>query len=158
MEYGLSHGSGGTCGLVTYFPKTSSTGLTLPGSCVVNFYFKPLYVGGRPGAVQLQTSNGNVNQLTIGTGLGAQLALMNAAIIPKFGSIDTPAPFAVNAADTHIYFCAAGGTYKVPIGGSTPTLVTPLKGISLALNGIGDLFLFNPPTITKIPLMVARQA
>jgi hypothetical protein len=142
---------GGTCGLVTYFPKTSSTGLMLPATCVANFYFKPLYVGGRPGAVQLQTSNGNVNQLTIGTGLGAQLALMNAAIIPKFGSIDTPAPFAVSAADTHIYFCAAGGTYKVPIGGSTPTLVTPVKGISIALNGVGDLFIFNPPTITKIP-------
>jgi hypothetical protein len=77
--------------------------------------------------------------------------LMNAAIIPKLGSIDTPAPFAVNAADTYIYFCAAGGTYKVPIGGITPTLVTPLKGISIALNGAGDLFLFKPPTITKIP-------
>jgi hypothetical protein len=143
--------AGGTCTSRTYYPSTSSTGLTLPSSCTENFYFQPLYVGGRPGAAQLQTSNGNVNQLTIGTGLGAQLALMNAAIVPKLGSIDTPKPFAVNAADTEIYFCAAGGTYKVPIGGSVPVLVTPLKGISIALNGVGDLFLFNPPTITKIP-------
>jgi NHL repeat len=141
----------GTCGLITYYPTTSSTGLTLPASCTTRFYFQPMYVGGRPGAVQLQTSNGNENQLTIGTGLGAQLALMNAAIIPKFGSINITGPFAVNAAETEIYFCAAGGTYKVPIGGITPTLVTPLKGISIALNGAGDLFLFNPPTITKIP-------
>ncbi len=140
-----------TCGLITYYPSTSSTGLTLPASCTTKFYFQPVYAGGRPGAVQLQTSNGNVNQLTIGTGLGAQLALMNAAIIPKFGSINITGPFAVNSADTEIYFCAAGGTYKVPIGGITPTLVTPLKGISIALNGAGDLFLFNPPTITKIP-------
>ena len=143
--------AGGTCTSRIYVPSTSSTGLTLPDSCTANFYFQPVYVGGRPGAGQLQTSNGNVNQLTIGTGLGAQLALLNAAIIPKFGSIDTPAPFVVSAADTHIYFCAAGGTYKVPIGGSVPVLVTPLKGISIALNGVGDLFLFNPPTITKIP-------
>jgi sugar lactone lactonase YvrE len=142
---------GGNCGLVTYSPKTSSTGLTLPATCISNFYFQPLYVGGRPGAVQLQTSNGTVNQLTIGTGTGAQLALMNAAITPKLGSINITGPFLVNAAETEIYFCAAGGTYKVPIGGSVPTLVTPLKGISLALNGVGDLFLFNPPTITKIP-------
>ena len=141
----------GTCGLVTYYPTTSSTGLTLPASCTVKLYFQPVYVGGRPGAVQLQTSNGNENQLTIGTGMGAQLALMNAAIIPKLGSIEIPGPFAVNAADTEVYFCAAGGTYKVPIGGGVPTLVTPLKGISIALNGVGDLFLFNPPTITKIP-------
>jgi NHL repeat len=143
--------SGGTCTSRTYYPSTSSTGLTLPDHCTANFNFQPLYVGGRPGAGQLQTSNGNVNQLTIGTGLGAQLALMNAAIIPKLGSIEIPGPFAVNAADTEIYFCAAGGTYKVPIGGSVPTLVTPLKGISIALNGVGDLFIFNPPTITKIP-------
>jgi sugar lactone lactonase YvrE len=141
----------GTCGLITYYPTTSSTGLTLPASCTTRFYFQPVYVGGRPGAVQLVTSNGNENQLTIGTGLGAQLALMNAAIIPKFGSINITGPFAVNGADTEIYFCAAGGTYKVPIGGITPTLVTPLKGISIALNGANDLFLFNPPTITKIP-------
>ena len=143
--------AGGTCTSRTYFPSTSSTGLTLPSSCTENFYFQPLYVGGRPGAGQLQTSNGNVNQLAIGTGMGAQLALLNAAIIPKLGSIQITGPFAVNAADTHIYFCAAGGTYKVPIGGSVPVLVTPLKGISIALNGVGDLFLFNSPTITKIP-------
>jgi hypothetical protein len=141
----------GTCGLVTYYPTTSSTGLTLPASCTVKLYFQPLYVGGRQGAVQLQTSNGNENQLTIGTGMGAQLALMNAAIVPKLGSIHISGPFAVNSADTEIYFCAAGGTYKVPIGGGVPTLVTPLTGISIALNGAGDLFLFNPPTITKIP-------
>jgi sugar lactone lactonase YvrE len=142
---------GSNCGLVTYAPKTSSTGLTLPATCMENFYFQPLYVGGRPGAVQLQTSNGTVNQLTIGTGMGAQLALMNSAIIRKLGSINITGPFVVNATETEIYFCAAGGTYKVPIGGSVPTLVTPLTGISLALNGVGDLFLFNPPTITKIP-------
>jgi hypothetical protein len=135
----------------TYSPSTSSTGLTLPASCKANFYFQPSFVGGRPGAAQLQTSNGNVNQLTIGTGMGAQLALMNSAIIPKLGTINITGPFAVNAGDTEIYFCAAGGTYKVPIWGSVPTLVTPLKGISIALNGAGDLFLFNPPTITKIP-------
>ena len=149
VDYHTAPGS--NCGLVTYYPKTSSTGLTLPASCKENFYFQPVNVGGRPGAVQLQTSNGTVNQLTIGTGLGAQLALMNAAITPKLGSINITGPFVVNAAETEIYFCAAGGTYKVSIGGSVPTLVTPLKGISLALNGVGDLFLFNPPTITKIP-------
>jgi hypothetical protein len=143
--------AGGNCGLVGYYPKTSATGLTLPATCVEKFYFQPVNVGGRPGAVQLQTSNGTVNQLTIGTGMGAQLALMNAAITPKLGSINITGPFVVNAAETEIYFCAAGGTYKVPIGGSVPTLVTPLKGISIALNGVGDLFLFNPPTITKIP-------
>ena len=142
---------GSNCGLVTYAPKTSSTGLTLPATCLENFYFQPLYVGGRPGAVQLQTSNGTVNQLTIGTGMGAQLALMNSAIIRKLGSINITGPFVVNATETEIYFCAAGGTYKVPIGGSVPSLITPLTGISLALNGVGDLFLFNPPTITKIP-------
>jgi hypothetical protein len=83
--------------------------------------------------------------------MGAQLALMNSAIIPKLGTINITGPFAVNAGDTEIYFCASGGTYKVPIGGSAPTLVTPLKGISIVLNGAGDLFLFNPPTITKTP-------
>ncbi len=141
----------GTCGLITYYPSTSSTGLTLPASCTTRFYFQPIYAGGRPGAVQLVTSNGNENQLTIGTGLGAQLALMNAAIIPKLGSTQITGPFAVNAADTEIYFSAAGGTYKEPIGGGTPILVTPLTGISIALNGAGDLFLFKPPTITKVP-------
>ena len=60
---------GGNCGLITYYPKTSSTGLTLPASCVAKFYFQPLYAGGRPGAVQLLTSNGNATQLTIGVGL-----------------------------------------------------------------------------------------
>jgi hypothetical protein len=143
--------AGGTCTLRTYYPSTSPTGLTLPATCTTNFYFQPRYVGGRPGAAQLETSNGDVNQLTIGTGIGAQLALMNAAISPKLGSINFPHPFAVNAGDTEMYFCAAGGTYKVSIGGSTPTLVTPLTGISIALNGAGDLFIFNPPTITKIP-------
>ena len=60
--------TGSNCGLVAYYPKTSATGLTLPASCMEKFYFQPLYVGGRPGAVQLQTSNGNVNQLMNGTG------------------------------------------------------------------------------------------
>ncbi len=35
--------------------------------------------------------------------------------------------------------------------GGTPTLVTPKGGESFAVNGAGDLFLFNPPTITKVP-------
>jgi sugar lactone lactonase YvrE len=141
--------TGSNCGLVTYYPKTSSTGLTLPATCVENFYFQPVYVGGRPGAVQLQTSNGNENQLVNGIGLGGQLALMNAAITQKLAANVLYA--AVNAADTEIYFCAAGGTYKMPVGGSTSTLITTQTGISLALNGVGDLFIFNPPAITKIP-------
>jgi sugar lactone lactonase YvrE len=143
--------AGETCVLRTYYPSTSSTGVTLPATCTVNFNFEPVYVGGRSGAVQLQTSNGNVNQLTIGVGMGAQLALMNAPITTRLGSIDYPAPMIVNGADTEIYFCAAGGTYKVGVAGGTPTLVTTQKGTSLALNGVGDLFIFNPPTIIKIP-------
>ncbi len=141
--------AGGTCGLVTYYPKTSSTGLTLPASCVAKFYFQPLYVGGRPGAVQLLTSNGNVNQLVNGIGLGGQLGLLNAAITKLVASNVIYA--AVNSADTEIYFSTAAGTYRMPVGGGTPTLVTTQTGISLALDGLGDLFLFNPPTITKIP-------
>jgi sugar lactone lactonase YvrE len=140
---------GGNCGLVTYYPKTSSTGLTLPASCVAKFYFQPLYVGGRPGAVQLLTSNGNVNQLVNGIGLGGQLALLNAAITKLVASNVIYA--AVNSADTEIYFSTAAGTYRMPVGGGTPTLVTTQTGISLALDGLGDLFLLNPPTITKIP-------
>ena len=141
--------TGGNCGLVGYYPKTSSTGLTLPATCVEKFYFQPLYVGGRPGAVQLVTSNGNVNQLVNGIGLGGQLALLNAAITKQVASNVIYA--AVNSADTEIYFSTMGGTYRMPVGGGTPTLVTTQTGISLALDGLGDLFLFNPPTITKIP-------
>ena len=140
---------GGNCGLVTYYPKTSSTGLTLPASCVAKFYLQPLYPGGRPGAVQLQTSNGNMNQLVNGIGLGGQLGLLNAAITKQVASDVIYA--AVNSADTEIYFSTIGGTYRMPVGGGTPTLVTTQTGISLALDGLGNLFLFNPPTITKIP-------
>ena len=143
--------AGETCALRTYYPSTSSTGVTLPATCTVNFNFEPAYVGGRSGAVQLQTSSGNVNQLTIGVGMGAQLALLNAPITTRLGSIDYPAPMIVNEADTEIYFCAAGGTYKVGVAGGTPMLVTTQRGTSLALNGVGDLFIFNPPTIIKIP-------
>ena len=142
---------GGTCTLRTYYPSISSTGLTLPASCTVMLDFQPTYPGGRPGAVQLQTSNGNETQLTVGMGLGAQLALFNAPITTKLGSINYPAPMVINYADTVIYFCGPGGTYRVPVGGGTPTLVTTKVGMSLALNGAGDVFIFSPPTITKIP-------
>jgi sugar lactone lactonase YvrE len=142
---------GGTCTLRTYSPSTSSMGLTLPASCTVSFDFQPVNVGGRPGAVQVQTSNGNATQLTVGTGMGGQLALMNSSITTKLGSISNPGPIVINDADTTMYFSAAGGTYRVPVAGGTPTLVTTLTGVSLAVNGAGDVFLFNPPSITKIP-------
>jgi hypothetical protein len=106
-------------------------------------------VGGRPGAVQLQTSNGNENQLTNGVGLGGQLAFLNAPITQKLAS--NVLYVAVNAADTEIYFSTTGGTYKMPVGGGTPTLVTTQTGVSPVLNGAGDLFLLNPSTITKVP-------
>ena len=38
----------------------------------------------------------------------------------------------------------------MPVGGGTPSLVTTLTGVSIALNGVGDLFIFNG-SITKIP-------
>jgi len=143
--------AGGTCALRTYFPTTSSTGLTLPASCTVNVAFQPVYVGGRPGAVQVQTSNGNVNQLTIGLGLGAQLALMDATTTTKVASVGQVSSLAVNAGDTEIYYSTATGTYKVPVVGGTPALVTTETGSDIALNGAGDLFIFNSPKITKIP-------
>jgi sugar lactone lactonase YvrE len=143
--------SGGTCMQRTYYPSTSGTGLTIPAACTVALSFTPTYPGGRPGAVELQTSNGNATQLTIGVGLGGQLALLNAPITTKLGSINNLGPMVVNYADTEIYYCGPGGTYKVPVAGGTPTLVTTQGGVSIALNGVGDLFLFNPPTITKIP-------
>jgi sugar lactone lactonase YvrE len=143
--------AGGTCALRTYFPTTSSTGLTLPASCNVNIDFQPVFVGGRPGAAQVQTSNGNVNQLTIGIGLGAQLALMDATTTTKVASVGTISSLAVNAGDTEIYYATAAGTYKVPVVGATPTLVTTETGSDIALNGAGDLFIFSAPKITKIP-------
>ena len=142
--------SGGTCMQRTYYPSTSGTGPTLPAACTAALSFTPVYPGGRPGAVELQTSNGSETQLTIGTGLGGQLALLNAPITTKLGSINYPAPMVVNDADTEIYFCAPGGTYRMPVGGGTPSLVTTLTGVSIALNGVGDLFIFNG-SITKIP-------
>jgi sugar lactone lactonase YvrE len=143
--------AGGTCALRTYFPTTSSTGLTLPASCTVNIDFQPVYVGGRPGAAQLQTSNGNVNQLTIGIGLGAQLALMDATTTTKVASVGQISSLAVNAGDTEIYYSTTAGTYKVPVVGGAPTLVTTETGSAIALNGAGDLFIFSAPKITKIP-------
>ena len=143
--------SGGTCAQRTYYPSTSGTGLTLPAACTVALSFTPTYPGGRPGAVELQTSNGNATQLTVGVGLGGQLALLNAPVTTKLGSINNLGSMVVNYADTEIYFCAPGGTYRVPVAGGTPSLVTTLTGSSLALNGAGDLFIFNPPMITKIP-------
>ena len=141
----------GTCALRTYFPTTSSTGLTLPASCTVNVAFQPVYVGGRPGAVQVQTANGNLNQLTIGIGLGAQLALMDATTTTKVASVGQISSLAVNAGDTEIYYATATGTYKVPVVGGAPTLVTTETGTAIALNGAGDLFIFSAPKITKIP-------
>jgi sugar lactone lactonase YvrE len=143
--------AGGTCAVRTYFPTTSSTGLTLPASCTVNIAFQPVYVGGRPGAAQVQTSNGNVNQLTIGNGLGAQLALMDATTTTKVASVGQISSLAVNAGDTEIYYSTATGTYKVPVVGGTPALVTTETGSDIALNGAGDLFIFSAPKITKIP-------
>jgi NHL repeat len=143
--------AGGTCALRTYFPTTSSMGLTLPALCTVNIDFQPVYVGGRPGAAQVQTSNGNVNQLTIGMGLGAQLALMDATTTTKVASVGLISSLAVNAGDTEIYYATATGTWKVPVVGGTPSLVTTETGSAIALNGAGDLFIFNSPKITKIP-------
>lgn len=142
---------GGTCTLRTYYPTVSSSGLTLPASCTAVLTFTPMYPGGRPGAAQLQTSNGNISQLTIGTGMGGQLALLNAPVTTKLGTTEISGPMVVNDAGTTIYFGAPGGTYRMAAGGGTPTLVTPQTGLSLAINGAGDLFLFSPPTITKIP-------
>ena len=112
--------------------------------------FTPIYPGGRSGAIQLRTSNGNINQLTFGIGLGGQLALLNAAVSTKLGSTAVGG-IALNDAGTSIYYGAAGGTYRMYAAGGTPTLVTPKGGESFAVNGAGDLFLFNPPTITKVP-------
>jgi hypothetical protein len=117
----------------------------------LNIAFKPVYVGGRPGAVQVQTANGNVNQLTIGIGLGAQLALMDATTTTKLASVGQISSLAVNAGDTEIYYSTATGTYKVPVVGGTPALVTTETGSAIALNGAGDLFIFNAPKITEIP-------
>jgi hypothetical protein len=136
--------------LRTYFPSMSSTGLTLPASCTANFNFQPTYVGGRPGAVQLQTSNGNVNQLTIGTGMGAQLAVMNASTTTKLASVGGIFSLVVNAGESEIYYSQGGGTYKLPVAGGTPTLITTLVGY-LAVNGVGDLFIYDGVSIHKIP-------
>ena len=141
--------SGGTCALRTYYPSTSSTGLTLPASCTVALAFTPAYPGGRPGAVELQTSNGMATQLTIGNGLGAQLALMNAATTRKLTDASVQVPV-VNAAGTELYFSADGGTYQMPASGGTPTLVTTMTGL-YAVNGASDLFFFDGSKITKLP-------
>jgi sugar lactone lactonase YvrE len=141
--------AGGTCGLRTYYPSTSTTGLTLPATCTAALSFTPLYPGGRQGAIQLQTSVGNINQLTLGTGLGGQLALLNAVVTPKLGSTDVYGSLLLDGPGANLYFTANGGTYKVPAVGGTPTLVTSHS--AFAMNGVGDLFAFDPPTITKIP-------
>jgi hypothetical protein len=140
---------GGTCVSRTYYPSTSSTGLTLPSSCTVILTFTPDYPGGRPGAVQLQTSNGNETQLVNGIGLGGELALLNSTITTKVASGVLAA--VVNAADTEIYYSTEGGTYKIPVGGGVPTLVTTTSAGLFAVNGAGDLFFFSAPLITKIP-------
>ena len=140
--------SGGTCSQRTYYPSTSGTGLTIPAACTVALSFTPTYPGGRPGAVQLQTSNGNETQLTIGMGLGAQLALMNAATTKKLA--DVAGPPVINAAGTELYFGTSSGTYRMPTGGGTPTLVSTMGGL-FAVNGAGDLFFFDGANITKLP-------
>jgi NHL repeat len=142
--------SGGTCMQRTYYPSPSGTGLTLPAACTAALSFTPTYPGGRPGAVELQTSNGSETQLTIGTGLGAQLALLNAATTRKLSSDNSIQKPVVNAAATEIYFSADGGTYQMPVSGGTPTLVTTTTGL-FAVNGAGDLFFFDGSNITKLP-------
>jgi sugar lactone lactonase YvrE len=141
--------SGGTCTLHTYYPTASASGATLPATCTVVFSFQPTLVGKLPGAIQVQTSNGITNQLVYGIGLGAQLALLNAAVTTKLPSTQIGA-IIVDPLETSLYFTAPGGTYRMPITGNTPTLVSPSQG-SLALNGAGDLFLLNPPSYTRIP-------
>ena len=142
----------GTCGLITYYPSTSSTGLTLPATCTTNFYFQPVYVGGRPGAVQLQTSNGNETQLTVGVGLGAQLAVLNAAVSTKVASLPVD-NVVVNAGDTEIYFSAGTAIYRMSVGGGAPmrvnTGVPTASPVSLVLNGAGDLFILNAPNLSS---------
>jgi sugar lactone lactonase YvrE len=144
---------GGTCTLRTYYPSTSSTGLTLPASCKVRMDFQPTFVGGRPGAVQLQTSNGMATQLTVGVGLGAQLAVLNAAVTTKVASLPVD-NVVVNAADTEIYFSSGAAIYRMPAGGGSPTRVNTgvatASPVSLVLNGAGDLFILNAPTFSSI--------
>lgn len=144
------HQTGGNCANKTFEPTTSALGLTQPAMCTVSFNFQPALVGGRPGAVQLVTSNGTEGQLVHGTGLGAQLALMNASVKTKLTSFAISSVL-LNAADTEIYFDSAGGIYKMPVAGDVPTLIVPnMRGL-FAVNGAGDLFVFNSPTVTKIP-------
>lgn len=158
---------GGTCALKTYYPMASAAGTTLPASCTVMFRFQPDFVGGRPGAVQLQTSNGAETQLVNGIGLGPQLALMPASITKKVTSFGHAVAVAVNAADTEIYIgdIGRGMVYILPVAGNVPTevntvLPTP-SPVGLALNGAGDLFVLNaalpyqtnpsPPYVLKVP-------
>ena len=140
---------GGTCAGKTYYPTVSSTGLTLPSTCILRYSFLPRQVGGRQGAVQLVTSNGTESQLTTGIGLGAQLAVLNGAVTLKLPTYYISS-IIVNAADTYLYFSAQGGTYKAPIAGGNPVLLSTDTGL-LALNGAEDLFIFNGQTVTKVP-------
>jgi hypothetical protein len=148
QEYHLQ--PGGTCKLMTYYPSTSAAGATLPASCNLKLNFQPTLIGGIPGAAQVQTSSGTFNQLTFGIGVGAQLALLNAAVTLKLPSM-VVSNVIDNATDTSLYFCGSGGTYRMPPSASVPTLVVPICG-DLAVNGVGDLFIYNgSATITKVP-------
>ncbi|WP_158791868.1 hypothetical protein [Granulicella sp. L60] len=147
QEYHLQ--PGGTCKLMTYSPSTSAAGATLPATCTLKLNFQPTLVGGLPGAAQVQTSSGTINQLTFGIGTGAQLAFLNAAVSLKVPSMYV-SNVIDNATDTSLYFCGSGGTYRMPPSASVPTLVTPLCG-NLAVNGVGDLFLYSGTTITRVP-------
>jgi len=147
---------GSTCIPKTYKPEisnpTNSVPIVFPATCQVQFSFTPRYVGGRPGAVQLKTSNGRETQLTFGSGLGGQLALMNAAVSTKLSNANG---VLVNAADTEIYYSGSQGTYRIPVGGGQPTLVAAGFSGPFAINGAGDLFYASLPgpqgTITRVP-------
>jgi sugar lactone lactonase YvrE len=139
---------GGTCALTLYAPMNSAMGAT-PATCTVKFRFQPKYPGGRPGAVELSTSNGTATQATNGIGLGSQLGLLP----PLISKIKLPAGertgiIAVNAAETEIYFPGSGGIYALPLGGGQPMLIpntTGLGGRGLVVNGAGDLLVVSGP-------------
>ena len=162
-EYHLA--PGGTCAHRTYTTTFDAGGALLPSGCSVRFSFQPTNVGGRPGAVQIQTTNGTENHLVYGIGLGPQIAAMPAVVVSKFPRdtvVTGPSPIAINGLGTFLYGVQwpTNDIIKIPLAGGTSTVLnSTVPGFpnrfllvnDLVVNGAADVYVVQSTWIMKIP-------
>jgi hypothetical protein len=136
--------------------STCSGSVTAGNTCKVNVKFAPLYVGSRPGAVQITDESGKVLATTLiyGSGVGPQIEfpLVQINVLNKF---DGPPELAVDSIGD--LFIAEGSLIEIPAGGGPAvTLGSGIQNASgVALDGAGNVYFSdnssNGQTVVEIP-------